>query len=142
LAVVALVLAQGVAACGDDAAGTLSAAEYRNAGNAICGDADAAVSAALPEEEPTIEVAQTELAPQLSEALSDIRNALNNLSPPSNLADGHAQLLSALDSATETLDQATKDRAVVEQLLAEGPPLNEIGEHAAQLGLTACTGGG
>lgn len=137
--VLTAVLAGTVVACGDDG-DTLTTAEYRDAGNQICRDADAAVSAAIPEEEPTFEVAQTELAPQLSRALTGIREELDGLAPPSGLADDHVQLLAAFDSATAILDRATEDDAVLERILAEGPPLDEIATLASRLGLVACSG--
>lgn len=139
-----ILLAAAVAtlvACGDDDPG-MTATEYRDAGNDICRHADAAVSAAIPEEEPTVELARTKLAPQLIEALSGIREELDSLSPPSSLERDHTQLLAAFDSATTALDQAIDDVALMEQVLAEGPPLDEIGALAARLGLTACTGHG
>lgn len=128
-------------ACGDDEAG-MTADEYRDSGNQICRDADAAVSAAIPDEEPTLTMARTELAPQLVEALSGIREELDGLSPPRSLERDHEQLLAAFDSATATLERAIEDVALMEQVLAEGPPLDEIGSLAAKLGLAACTGEG
>ncbi len=136
----ALVVAT-LAACGDDDT-SMTAAEYRDAGNDICRSADAAVSAAIPDEEPTLEIARTKLAPQLVQALSGIREELDGLSPPSSLERDHAQLLAAFDEATTALDQAIDDVALMEQVLAEGPPLDDIGALAGKLGLTACTGEG
>jgi hypothetical protein len=140
LVAVALALTLGVAACGDNDDDTMSASQYRSAGNDICRDADADVSAAIPDEEPTVEAVQNELAAQLSKALSALADRLNALRPPSGLANGHTRLLSTIESATETMNEATQDRAVAQQLVADGPPLDEMAVIAAELGLTACTG--
>lgn len=128
-----------LAGCGDDD-NTMTAAAYRDAGNGVCRDADAAISAAIPNDTPTVEVARTELAPKLIDALSAIRDEMDDLSPPDSLQRDHTQFVAAFDSATAVLDEAIDDAAAMEQLLAEGPPLDEIGELAAKLGLTACTG--
>ncbi len=134
----AVLLVFASAACGDDDA--LSASEYRSQGNTICRDVGAGVRAAVPDEQPTVEAIQRDHAPALAGALSSLRDRLGELRPPANLAGGHAQLVSAVDSALATSEQAARDVVVASRLREEGPPLEEIGERATALGLTSCAG--
>lgn len=135
----AVLLVFALAACGDDD-DTLSASDYRNQGNAICRDVGAEVRAAVPDEQPTVEAIQRDHAPALAGALSSLRDRLRELRPPANLAGGHAQFMSAVDSALATSEQAARDVAVASRLREEGPPLEEIGQRATALGLTSCAG--
>ena len=134
----AVLLVFASAACGGG--DTLSPSEYRSQGNAICREVGAGVSAAVPDEQPTVEAIQRDHAPALASALSSLSDRLGELRPPANLAGGHAQLVSAVDSALATSEQATRDIAVASRLREEGPPLDEIGEQATALGLTSCAG--
>lgn len=135
----AVLLVFASVACGGDD-DTLSASDYRSQGNAICRDGGAGVRAAVPDEQPTVEAIQRDHAPALAGALSSLRDRLRELRPPANLAGGHAQLVSAVDSALATSEQAARDVAVASRLREEGPPLEEIGERATALGLTSCAG--
>ncbi len=135
----AVLLAVVLIGCGDSD-DRLSASEYRSQGNEICGDVSVAVQAAVPDSQPTVEAIQKDHAPALEAALSPLRERLGQLRPPASLASEHGQLLSAVDSAIATLGQAARDEAVAARLRDEGPPLDELGDRAGALGLTACAG--
>lgn len=139
-AAAAVLLVFASAACGDDDDDTLSASEYRSQGEAICREVGAEVSAAVPDEQPTVEAIQEDHAPALAKALSSLRDRLGDLRPPANLARDHTQFVSAVDSALATTEQAARDVTVASRLREEGPPLDEIGERATALGLTSCAG--
>lgn len=142
-ATIALALGMALTACGDDDAdATLSTSEYRDAGNDVCQDVDAEVSAILGGGPPTVEAVQTDLAPRLSAALDTLGGGLRGLEPPSELADTHQQLLDAIADAVNTLAGAVNDDELAARLTAEGPPMDELDELAAELGLTACTADG
>lgn len=132
-----LLLAASTGCGGDD---TLSASDYRDKGNAICEDVGPGVRDAVPDEQPTVQAIQQDVAPKLARVLSPLRDRLGALRPPPDLAGGHAQLLSAVDSAVETAEQASRDESVAARLQQEGPPLEEIGVRAGELGLTSCMG--
>jgi hypothetical protein len=141
LAVAAVI---AMAACDDsDSDGTnLTPAEYRHAGNEICRSIDAEISAVLGGGRPTVDTIQDDLAPRLSAALTVLGDGLNRLRPPAELVSDHEQLVTAIDSSTDTLDAAVADRALATQLAEEGPPMDEIDRLATELGLTACTAPG
>lgn len=134
---VALLVVSAASACGEDE--TLSASEYRKDGNAICEDVGPEVRAAVPDEQPTVHAIQQEAAPALARALSRLGDRLDDLRPPPSLARGHDQLLSAVHTAVATSEQAARDQSVAARLRDEGPPLDELGNRAGELGLTSCT---
>lgn len=138
-AAAAVLLAVVSVACGDSD-DRLSASEYRSQGNKICGEVGVAVQAAVPDAQPSAEAVQKDHAPALEAALSPLRERLGELRPPASLATEHAQLLSAVDTAIATLGEAARDEAVAARLREEGPPLDELGDRARDLGLTRCAG--
>lgn len=140
---VLLVLLLGAAACGGAAADdTLSAEDYRDAGNAVCRSIDAEISDILSGGTPTVEAVHDELAGRMAVALQTLRDGLAELRPPTDLAADHDELLTAIDDAVATLEEATADEAVAARLIEEGPPLDEIDVLAHELGLAACTAEG
>lgn len=135
----ALLLLSTSAACGDDD-DTMSTLAYRTEGNEICENVGQDVREAVPDEQPTVQAIQEDVAPALASALSSLRDRLGELRPPPDLAAGHAELLSAIESAVETAEEAARDDSVAARLREEGPPLDEIGTRATELGLTSCAG--
>lgn len=132
-----VLLAVAFVACGSDD-DTLSASEYRAQGDKLCRDVAADVQAAVPDSQPTVEAIRRDHAPALERALAPLKDGLEQLRPPANVARDHAQLVSTVESAIATLQEAARDEAVAARLRKEGPPLDELGERAIALGLTSC----
>lgn len=116
-------------ACGDDESGDdgASAADYVAAGNALCTETAVALDEAFPgfDGEPTISQVM-ELGANLGPVLQTFRDGVAALDPPTDLEEGHDELLDALAASITTLEEmATTEAGAQAALDAGGPPLDE-----------------
>jgi hypothetical protein len=138
ITVACFVLALSVAGCGDDGE-SLTATEFRDQANRICleanGEIGAAVGAVFGDEEATPEQLQQALDTIVSVSRRQLHD-IDALSAPSELEADVEAFLAEGRSATDAAE--AQGLGFFE---GEDDPWAHTGELAADLGLTACSGG-